>query len=92
MTGEVLPAPDLISAIDAMTRAVAGTGPETRGLLLSCRQCRNSLVYLLDTEQYRGGYGYMFGHRLRATPENHRSHSGPGSADWNRPVIRGVTS
>jgi hypothetical protein len=90
--GAVRDLPDLISAINAMTRAVAGAGPEARRCLESCQQCRNSLLYVLDTEQYTGNHS-LFARRLAVAPDNHRRSHGPLSpVDRNRPEIRGVRS
>jgi len=90
--GAVRDLPDLIGAIDAMTRAVAAADPAARQCLESCPQCRNHLLYVLDTEQYTGD-GSLFARRLAAAPDNHRRSHGPLSpADRNRPEIRGVSS
>jgi hypothetical protein len=61
-------------------------------LLAGCEQCRNRLLYLLDTPQPAATNRSMILARLRALPENHRFHDDPAGPDSNPPQIRGIAS
>jgi len=87
----ITPLPEVIALL--LSSAVAGT-IEMRELIVSCGACRNSLLYLLDTEPYVPApqAGRIIWARLRALPERHRQHSDRAHPDWNPPQIRGATS
>lgn len=84
---------DLAGALDAMVLALAAASPRACAYLASCRQCRNHLLYLLDTEQFSAGDHGIFRRRLRALPDTHdASHGRADSPDSAVPQIRGATS
>lgn len=84
----------LTMALGEMIRAVAEAPLATRDLLATCYRCRNSILYLLDTEPYTGMADRAFRSRVAALAMYHEtSHEGvrePGSGDDRTPVIRGL--
>lgn len=75
----------LTAALGELVRFTAGAGEDTLRCLAACRLCRNSLLYVLDTE---AGNTDFIAVRLRAVPLSHQGHGRPGHPDGNPPRIR----
>lgn len=77
----------LADAAGELIRLTASADPAARQCLITCRLCRNSLLYLLDTVPATGRSA-IIARRLRALPVRHRDHGSPGHPDGTPPRIR----
>lgn len=84
----------LTTALDHLVRAVAEAPLAARGCLATCQMCRNSVLYLLDTEPYAGDMSVSFERRIAGLwPRHGMSHANPDAldpGDSRTPVIRGL--
>jgi hypothetical protein len=80
--------------LECVTGLVASqTGLPVLHLLNECGQCRNRLLYLLDTPAPPAANRSMILARIRGLPEEHQfSHGDPDSPDSRPPQIRGIIS
>lgn len=91
------PAPEVrtppAEVLDILLSAVAAAPTRVHANLMSCKFCRNRLLYVLDTAPYAGNSltaSQAITARLRALPDNHELHQ-PGSGDSKPPQIRWIT-
>ena len=75
--------------LDTLIRVIARhAGPLNLRRLNACRQCRNSLLYLLDVPPETLSRALMT--RLDALPDRHAGHLADHTADTERPQITGL--
>ena len=88
---EVLTSPvEVLDHLVFWLASPAITSGEVRQCLTACQQCRNHLLYLLDTAPYTEVPGERVTARLKALPEVHEAH-GPDGPDQDRPGIRWIS-
>jgi hypothetical protein len=94
MTADTGPVPPLVIALDILLQQVAAASPEDRALLITCRLCRNNVLYLLDTlpGEDPDHIARFFAVRIRLAESRHHevNHADPFHPDNRVPQIRGI--
>jgi hypothetical protein len=79
--------PALTDALDVLVQEAADATVEATVLLASCRACRNSVLYLLDTPGPATTPRFVR-HRIQGLPTAHKGHADPDHSDYRIPRIR----